>query len=126
VIVAIVCDFGQKKGHAARYCRSKVYFDSEKADIATKRLVIRSQIVKEEGNSGDESDSVCLIGKNVGDSKISGMKWLIDSGASAHRTSCKDAMECYKSIPVSSISIGGRKSGEMHYRKCFARAISRI
>jgi hypothetical protein len=33
---------------------------------------------------------------------------LIDSGASAHMTSCKDAMECYKSIPISGISIGDK------------------
>jgi hypothetical protein len=33
------------------------------------------------------------------------MKWLIDSGASARMTSCKDAIECYKSIPISNISI---------------------
>jgi hypothetical protein len=76
------------------------------ADTATKKSGGTAQIVIEEGNSRDESDSVCLIGKNTGDSTISGMKWLIDSGASAHMTSCKDAMEYYKSIPTPSISIG--------------------
>jgi hypothetical protein len=64
--------------------------------------------VKDEETSGNESDSVCLIGKNTEDSKISGMKWLIDSGAFAHMTSCKDAMECYKSTSISSISIGDK------------------
>jgi hypothetical protein len=33
---------------------------------------------------------------------------LIDSGASAHMTSCRDAMECYKSIPKIDISIGNK------------------
>jgi hypothetical protein len=36
------------------------------------------------------------------------MRWLIDSGASAHMTSCRDAMEYYKSIPKFDISIGDK------------------
>jgi hypothetical protein len=85
-----------------------VYFDSGNSGYRNKKVGDTAQIVKDEENSGDESDSVCLIGKNTGDSKISGMEWLIDSGASAHMTSCKDAMECYKSTPISSISIGDK------------------
>jgi hypothetical protein len=48
-----------------------------------------------------------LLG-NIADSKIFGMEWLTESGASAHMTSCKDAMEYYKSIPISSISISDK------------------
>jgi hypothetical protein len=77
-----------------------VYFDSGNSTYRNKKVGVTAQIVKEEGNSGDESDSLCLIGMSIGDSKISGMKWFIDSGASAHMTSCNDAMECYKSIPI--------------------------
>jgi hypothetical protein len=103
-----MCFRCNKPGHVARYCRSKVYFDNGNSGYRNKKVGDTAQIVKEDTNSGDESDSVCLIVKNLGDSKISGMKWLIDSGACAHMTSCKDAMECYKSIPISNISIGDK------------------
>jgi hypothetical protein len=107
VIVAIICVFGATNPvMLPDIAGQKCILTAEIADIATKKVGGTAQIVIEEGNSGDESDSVCLIGKNTGDSTISGMKWLIDSGASAHMTSCKDAMECYKSIPTPSISIG--------------------
>jgi hypothetical protein len=85
-----------------------VYFDSKNSGFCNKKVGNFAQIVKDEETSGNESDSVFLIGKSTGDSKISGMKWLIDSGASAHMTSCKDEMECYKSTPISSISIGDK------------------
>jgi hypothetical protein len=103
-----MCFRCNKPGHVARYCRSKVYFDSGNSGYRNKKVGDTAQVVKDEEHSGEQSDSVCLIGKNTGDSKISGMKWLIDSGASAHMTSCKDAMECYKSTPISSISIGDK------------------
>jgi hypothetical protein len=53
----------------------------KKLELNPQKLAFSSgdtaQIVKDEEDSGDESDSVCLIGTNTGDSKISGMKWLI-------------------------------------------------
>jgi hypothetical protein len=42
-----------------------------------------------------------------------GKKWLIDSGASAHMTSCQDVMECYKLISISRISIGDKSKLQM-------------
>jgi Reverse transcriptase (RNA-dependent DNA polymerase)/gag-polypeptide of LTR copia-type/Integrase core domain/GAG-pre-integrase domain len=103
-----MCFRCNKPGHVARYCRSKVYFDNENSGYRNTKVGDTAQVVKEDRNSGDESDSVCLIGKNIGDSKICEMKWLIDSGASVHMTSCKDAMEEYKSIPIPNISIGDK------------------
>jgi gag-polypeptide of LTR copia-type len=68
-----MCFRCNKPGHVARYCRSKRYFDSGNRRYRSKKVGNSAQIVKEEGNSGDESDSVCLIGKNTGNSTISGM-----------------------------------------------------
>jgi gag-polypeptide of LTR copia-type len=132
-----MCFRCNKPGHVARYCRSKVYFDNGSSQNRNKKVGDTAQVVKEENNSGDESDFVCLIGENVPKSNISGMKWLIDPGASAHMTSCRYAMECYKSIPKFDISIGDktkllvagsgnvkmtiigrRKTGEKRHQRC--------
>jgi hypothetical protein len=65
-----MCFRCNKPGHFARYCRSKVYFDNGNSGYRNKKIGDTAQIVKEDRNSGDESDSVCLIGTNIGDSTI--------------------------------------------------------
>jgi hypothetical protein len=89
-----MCFRCNKPGHVARYCRSKVHFDSGNSGYRNKKVGDTAQIVEEEKNSGDESDPVCLVGKSIAES--------------AHKTSCKDAMESYKSIPIPSTSIGDK------------------
>jgi hypothetical protein len=56
-----MCFRCNKPGHVARYCRSKVYFDSGNSGYRNKKVGDTAQIVKGEGNSGDESDSVCVV-----------------------------------------------------------------
>jgi hypothetical protein len=116
VIVVITYVFGTaNSAHVARYWWSKVYSDYGNSGNRNRIVRDTAKTVKEERTSGDESDfRLALLGKRLqsrGFLKLS--CWLIHSCASAHTSSCKDAMKCYESTFSFKVGIGYKKNGRL-------------